>query len=466
MRLLASVAALALHTAPVLPTTGGVPVQELRALVDSVIGARMAAEHIRGAAFVMVEDGRVTYARGYGVSDLDRGRPVDPDTTLFRIGSITKVFTATALMQLADAGRISLDEDVNRYLTSVRVPGTYPQPVTARHLLSHMGGFDEIRPGTQAESEAAVVPLREFLRTRLVRVRPPGEVPAYSTYGISLAALIVEDVTGQPFEEYLKEHVLAPLGMQRSGITLPPALHAELAPGYEYLDHRHVKQPYEWYHTASASSLSATPTDMARFMIAHLGNGAIGGSRILSGRSARAMRQPNGRGHPDVPGVALGFFEGDLFGARIVEHGGTVAGTSSGMVLLPDHGAGFFVVGHVEGSTLRDALREAIVRRFFARAAPPHPSRRWEPAAQAFAGRYRWNVYCHSCGRPAPQQGPTVSVNEDGTLTFAGQRWVRTGPLLFRRVDGARVLGFRQDPTGRVTHLFIDGPLTFERITP
>jgi CubicO group peptidase (beta-lactamase class C family) len=195
------------------------------------------------------------------------------------------------------------------------------------------------------------------------------------------------------FEEYLRANIWRPLGMTRTAITLTPELRARLAPGYEFSDGRYVEQPYERYHTTPASSINATATDMGRFPLAHLGDGALGSARILSANAARAMRQTHARGHPDVPGVGYGFFEDTHASVRIVEHLGAVAGVSSALVLFPDQRSGFFLVNHGESSTLRDSVKLAIVRRLVTRpnAAPPALTLSAAEAA-AFIGTYGWNV--------------------------------------------------------------------------
>ncbi|HET9370382.1 MAG TPA: serine hydrolase domain-containing protein, partial [Vicinamibacterales bacterium] len=262
------------------------------------------------------------------------------------------------------------------------------------------------------------------------------------------------------------DHIWRPLGMQRTTITLTPEQREHLAVGYEIRNGVATAQSYEWFHTTPASSINATAADMARFMLAHLNGGRLGDTRILEAATVRTMQAPHGRGHPDVPGVAYGFFESEHAGERILEHGGVMAGTSSSMVLLPDRRAGFFVANHVEQSGLRDAIRNAILDRFYSRRQDPpvvSKSEDFGPLAR-FAGRYRWNVYCHSCGTAPPTQGPTVEARADGTIDFAGQRWVQIAPLVFRRDDGKRVLAFRADSDGAISHLFIEGPLTFERI--
>ena len=168
------------------PTSGSAAVssaQDADALfrvLDAKIEAAMAEHQIPGVAVGVYYQGQ-EYVRGYGVTNVDYQQPVDGDT-LFRIGSISKVFTAEAVVQLADRGQIDLDADVNRYLKRVKVPATFAEPVTAAHLLAHTAGFDEIRPGTQAPDQGSVLSLPDFLAPRLVRLWRPGRIPAYSTW--------------------------------------------------------------------------------------------------------------------------------------------------------------------------------------------------------------------------------------------------------------------------------------------
>lgn len=439
------------------------------ALLDSVVPRAMRAEHIPGAVVSVVAGARVLFARGYGVADLDARRPVSPESTVFRIGSISKVFTATAVAQLADRGRVDLREDVNRYLRRLRVPATFPQPVTAWHLLTHTAALDEIRPGTQAERESELLPLDRFLRGKLVRLHPPGEVTSYSTYGITLAGLLVEEVSGLSFEEYLTRNVWAPLGMRHTSIRVPPE-HARLvATAYDVNDSgRVVRAPWEWYHTTPASSVNSTAADMARFMAMHLQSGALAGARVLSPRMTAEVLRQQATLHPLVPGWALGWQQSRTNGERIAEHGGDVAGYSSLMFLLPERGVGVFVASHREGSDLRFVVRQAVLDRFFPDRAPPA---RPVPLAEAtaerarrYAGRYRASIVCHSCRAPRPVPEATIAANADGTISLWNARWVEVSPGFFRSADGRRRVGFRHDRAGRVTHLTAGSWQVMERV--
>jgi CubicO group peptidase (beta-lactamase class C family) len=452
-------AAIARGAAPNQPQVSAIDPRALEALLDSVIPRGMAAEHLPGAVFTLVQNGRVVFARGYGVSDVNAKRPVSPDSTVFRIGSITKVFTATAVAQLADRGRIGLDRDVNEYLKRLQVARTYAEPVTATHLLSHTAGFDELPGVRQARSAELLLPLHEFLRDKLVRIRPPGRVTAYSSFGMALAGLLVEEVSGLSYEEYLRRHIWQPLGMQQTYITPGGA-----PLGYDYSNDVVTRAPYEWYHTVPASSINSTAADMARFMIAHL----EGGGTILSEAATRQMHRRHATMHPKIPGWGLGFQENDLNGERIFEHGGDIAGFSALLVLLPDRRTGFFVAHHREGSNLRFTVQQAVLDRFYPDRHPPEklpsPGGQWA-LAERFVGTFRWNIYCRTCN-PSVQQLPefAVTANEDGSINVNRKRWIEVSPFYFRSTEGRQRLGFAADSTGRVMHLTGGSWMVMERV--
>jgi CubicO group peptidase (beta-lactamase class C family) len=437
------------------------------AVLAPVFAEGMARETIPGAAFVLVADGRVVFAHGYGVADLASARPVDPATTLFPIASISKLFTATAAMQLADRRQIDLHADISRYLPSVRVPATYPQPITAAHLLSHTSGLDEL-PGRRVRQPAELVPLGRFLSTRLVRVHPPGEVTSYSSYGIALAGLLVEEVSRMPFEHYLARHIWSPLGMTRTFITVPDSLRGSLATAYELENGKPAAVPYELYQTPPASSIVSTPLDMARFMIAHLEGGMYEGGRMLSDSAAELMQRQHATMHPRVPGWAYGFQLGDPTGRRVLEHGGDIGGFSALLVLLPDEDVGFFVAHHLEGAGLRFEVKERILDEFFPDRRPvqvPTPRPENAGALRRFAGLYRANIFCHSC----PDSGPNVQdfevgAHADGTISVWDQRWAPVDSLYFASVDGRRHIGFAQDSSGRISALTAGSWRVLERI--
>jgi CubicO group peptidase (beta-lactamase class C family) len=425
----------------------------LERLVDSAMAVGMSEEGIPGAAFILVRNGRVVLAKGYGKADVASGRRWDPERTIFPIASITKVFTATAVMQLADSRVIDLDANVNRSLKSVRVPPTYPQPVTVAQLLSHTAGFDEL-PGRRVDSAAQLVSLQQFLARRLIRIRPPGVMTSYSSYGMALAGLLVEDVSGMSYQDYLVRHILKPLGMTRSHLHSPDETGRDLAMAYERDGDTLVRVPYEIYQTPPTSSLLSTIVEMGHFLIAQLQKGRYGSHRILSDSAAALMQRQYATMHPRIPGWTLGFQVNDLNGRYLIEHGGDIGGFSALLTLLPREGVGFFVVHHLEGRNLRFDLRQLILDRYFPAPSPgelPHPDSSAAPRLRRFAGKYRASIYCHSCKDGGPNvQDFQVTPEPDGTLSLWGTRWIEAGPLYFVSADGRRHVGFAQDSTGRI----------------
>jgi CubicO group peptidase (beta-lactamase class C family) len=441
----------------------------LATFVDSFMTARMASDRIPGAGFVFVQNGRALVSRGYGLANAALERPVRPDSTIWRVGSISKVFTATAVMQLVDRGAVELDAPIDRYVRRVAIPRTYPDPVTVRHLLNHTAGFDEIRPGTQTQTRDGLVPLDQFLTGRLVRVRPPGRTTAYSTYGITLAGEMIEEVSGVAYENFLQRNIWEPLGMTRSGIDVPTRFQGDVAMGYEIGGDSLVPQAWEWYHTTPASSVNATVADMGRFLIAHLPRTRAAAARILRDSALTEMHRQQITMHPSIPGYALGFNEDHVGDLRVLEHGGNMAGFSALMVLIPGENAGFFVVNHFENSRLRDDLKWLLLERFF----PPAKQRRPVPATltpvetvrpERFAGRYMALWSCLSCQPIRAALVMTVTAHADGTLGFAGGRWISVDSLRFVRENGSGYIVFRKDSTGAVRELFAGGYWAWQKL--
>src|SRR6266850_6260007 len=454
--------------------------KELGALLDPVFAEQMEKLHIPGAAIAIVKDGRIVFAKGYGYADVLKQTAVDPDKTIFRIGSITKVFTATAVMQMADRGKIKLADDVNKYLTGFKVPPTYPQPVTFANLLTHTSGLDEISPGRRTDDESKVVPLGAFLKTRLVRIQPPGEVISYSTYNAALAGFVVEEVTETPFKIYLRKNVFDLLSMDHTSITaVRDEFKQDLASGYEWDGKSYQKLPFQWFNTYPASDINSTATDMARFMLANLSGGLLEGKRILSERAIREMHSTHFRNHPRVPGWAYGYYEGYQNNRRFVEHGGSMDdGYSALLTMLPEEKLGLFVACNTEtgGFGVAEAAKEVLLNRFFPLSekskAVKEVTNQTPASLQRFAGKYRPYIYCHTCppnsGAYFPEPGE-VKVNDDGTLSFQDERWRQIEPLLFELTTGPRagkrLLAFRESSDGRITFMFQEAYRTYERVT-
>jgi len=424
------------------------------AIVDPLVEQALAADGIPGAGFVFVHDGRVLYAKGYGLENVTTRTPVLPARTIWPIASVTKVFTATAAMQLVEQGKVDLDKDVNQYLKGISVPAAAFPPVTLRHLLSHTGAFDEL-PGRQFDGAAPPPALADFLSTRLVRRRAAGELTAYSSYGIALTGLLVEQVSGQAYADYVEQRILIPLAMRSSRIMRQRGDERGVAQGYRIEGGKAEAVPHEWYVTTPASSLVATLDDMGRFIAFELrgDEGGKDGDDVLSRRSVQDMQRQHATNHPAVPGWGLGFQLDLVNDRRLVEHGGDIAGFAALLVLVPQERSGFFIVHHGEGGDLRFRVRRALLDGLF-----PATRQRAVPAAKAadaqrlreYAGKYRSSLACFSCGEDEDSMFE-VQVGDEGVLELWGTRWLPFGTDLFVSDDARRLLGFSRDARGNIT---------------
>src|SRR5262245_54991800 len=194
---------------------------DVEAFLDGVVPLQLAREDIAGATISIVKDGKILFAKGYGYADYEKKKPVSPQETLFRPGSVSKLFTWTAVMQLVEQGKLNLDEDVNKYL-DFTIPAYQGKPVTLRNIMTHTAGTEEVIRGLIANDERQLVPLDATLKHWIPeRIYAPGSTPAYSNYATAVAGYIVQRVSGQAFDEYIEQHIFAPLGMEHSSFRQP-----------------------------------------------------------------------------------------------------------------------------------------------------------------------------------------------------------------------------------------------------
>jgi CubicO group peptidase (beta-lactamase class C family) len=471
--LLISLAAAVVFSAVPANAAGPSDPAELEAFLDGFLASAMEQYHVPGLVFVMVKDGRVFLAKGYGYADLETGRRVDPETTLFRVASVSKLFTGTAVMQLAEQGKLDLHGDVNAYLKSFQLPETFPEPVTPLHLVTHTAGFNERVFGMAAREREDVHPLGRYLADRMPRrALAPGDVFSYSNHGVALAGLLIEEISGEPFEEYVKDNILAPLGMNRSSFTLTPEMAPYLAQGYYYQDYEYQLAPYDYSNDAPAGSLITCGADISRFMLAHLRNGRLEGTRILSEETVRLMHRQQFTHHPKLPGCAYSFMEDIINGRRLIGHGGNWRGYTTRLVMDFEADMAFFLSYNALSSAgtengLHVDLVDAFYDRYFPvpKASMPQPPADAVSRAERFVGSYRHNRYMRdSFGKLASLLSEwQVTANSDGSLTahlqsgYGGPvRLVEVEPLLFMREDGKGHIAFRANADGHVTHLFIE----------
>ncbi len=365
---------------------GSVDPRELELFLDGLVSTTMAENYVPGAVVIVVKDSSTLLAKGYGYADLETEEQVDPESTLFRIASVSKLLTWTAVMQLVEEGKLALDTDINEYL-DFTIPNTFPEPITLSHLLSHTAGFEDRGFNIWKLRVEDMSPLGDFLKENIpARILPPGEASGYSNYGASLAGYIVERVSGVPFSEYVEQNIFIPLGMVHSSFQqpLPEILAADLAKGYNYSNGQYIAGSFEFLQTAPGGAASAAATDMARFMIAHLRNGELEGQRILQEGTAIQMHSQLYTPDPRLANsMAHGFLIKSVNGQRVIWHDGASFLFHSGLYLIPDQNVGLFISTNGTGG---DAVVEAISDAFLNHLYPPVVTPDPKPAA-GFADR-------------------------------------------------------------------------------
>ncbi len=442
---------------------------DLEAWLDGFMPYALEQTDVAGSVVVVVKDGQVLLQKGYGFSDLAKRTPVDPERTLFRPGSVSKLFTWTAVMQLVEQGKLDLDADVNTYI-DFKIPPYDGKPVTLRNIMTHTAGMEEVIRGLIANDEKEILPLAATLKHWVPkREYAPGSTPAYSNYATALAGYIVERTAGVTFDQYIEQNIFAPLGMQHSTFRQPIQAHlkAMTSKGYKTASDGE-EQPYEYINLAPAGSLASPGSDMGRFMIAHLNNGAFGDKRILREETARQMHGTGQASVGPLNRMMLGFYETTANGHRAIAHGGDTQWFHSDLQLFLDDNIGIYVSTNSSGKEgtarlIRDGLVSGFVNRYL-----PGPARKEggvdtttaKQHAQLLAGSYISSrragsnfmnlVYMLGQTKVVANEDGTISVPMLGTYSGAPKKWREISPFVWQDTSsGDRLAADVVD--GRVT---------------
>jgi CubicO group peptidase (beta-lactamase class C family) len=440
---------------------------DLEAFFDGALSVQLESGHIAGAVVSVVAGDKMVFAKGYGYADAPAMRKVDPDKTLFRIGSISKLFTWTAVMQQVEEGKLDLDTDVNKYLRDVQVPATFEQPITLKHLMTHTPGLEDNFLGLFARQPEEGRSLADLFRGQVPRrVRPPGALAGYSNHGTALAGLVVADVTGMSWEDYVEKRILQPLGMEHTLVRQPvkEKMPPEMSRGHKWEGDHFTAHDFEYIPLlAPAGTIGTTGADAAKFMLAYLHDGQLGDKRILRAETVRKMRESLFRPDPKTSSMCYGFFEQRHSGQLVLGHGGATEWFHSLMQLVPEQKVGFFVSFNTDtGAGVAGPLFDAFMQRYFPQTEPTAltPPSDFKQRAAQFAGEYGSTRYSHSTLTKlmALVSVFKVSVNDDDTLTIGlgdnAHRYVEVEPMVVRQVDGTRKFVFQKDDKGRIAYLF------------
>ncbi|MDR3508867.1 MAG: serine hydrolase [Caulobacteraceae bacterium] len=468
-----------------------IPRAVLEAYVDGAVRNAMTHDHIAGVSVAIVQNGQVVLTKGYGFAR--PGRPVDPDRTLFRLGSISKTFTWIALMKDAEAGRIRLDAPINLFLPEklqIHDQG-FKRPILVRDLMTHTPGFEDRVLGQLFEQDPARVrPLVEYLRQETPRrVREAGSLPVYSNYGAALAGEAISYVNGHPYQDLIEAEILRPLSLThttfrepyppRADLPAPMAasLEADLSDGYRWAAGGFRPQPFVYVSQAApAGAGSSSAGDMARYMLAILGGGQLEGVTLYNADTARGFRTLLQAPAPGLNGWDNGFHDAALPGGwRGQGHDGDALWFRANMVTVPGLNLGVFVATNTNtGGDLAESLPEQIVGRFYAPApaAPRGGSPELAASPSAYAGTYL------NDRRPYGGLGKfafmlisqlKVSVTPDGRLLTHGaqtQAWVPEGPAgHFVEADGLKTSAFEIQDGRAERWLDPSGATAYDRVS-
>lgn len=443
---------------PATPPIQGHPLtaDDVNSWLDGMMPYAIARGDIPGAVVVVVKDGQVLTERGYGYANVAKKIKVDPKATLFRPGSISKLFTWTALMQQAEQGKVDLNADVNKYI-DFKIPPYKGQPITPLKLMTHTPGFEEAVKNliTNGPKET---PYDSLLKQWVpARIYAPGTTPAYSNYGASLAGYIVQRTSGEPFDAYLENHIFKPLGMDHSTFRqpLPANLKPLMSEGYRPGDDKPFG--FEFVNAAPAGAMSTTGDDMAKFMIAHLQNGQYNGQQILKPQTAMLMHSRANSPFSAGDGMAHGFYETNINGLHVIAHGGDTEAFHSDLHLFLDKGVGIFVSFNSPGKEgtaqpLRDSLFADFADRYF-----PEPANavKVDPTNARADAEKLAGVYSTTRGSRTNFLAALdllgqvkVGVDKDGnpliasskTLGDQPRKWIHVGPMVWRDAAGHDLL--------------------------
>lgn len=459
-------------------TKGGISMdsQTLSNFADNFITKKMTEYHVPGAALVVVKDGKVVFSEGYGYANIEEKIPVDPGHTIFRVASVSKIFTITGVMQLEETGLINIDQDVNKYLKDFQVENDYEEPIRIKYLLTHTDGFETRDLGTFIQEPSHPPSLENVLKNDLNSpVQVPGSMITYGGYGTALAGYLISQVKNEPFEEYIDANIFKPLSMDNSTFyqLFPDNIKENIATVYDYDENanKFIPASFLYVTTAPTGALSTTPEDMGKFLISLLNGGNYCKNRILQEETVEKMFSRQYTAHPSLPGVTYGFMEYSYNGQRALVRDGSGLGIRSQIFLLPEQNMGYFYVQNTRGDEIAEDFSDAFINLIFPTSdttVMPNDAVDNKSLAR-YEGIYRpAQTAVHTLVKMEVLAMGDLQIkagrNGELTVTVLGEqdvyggfskesRWVETEPFLFRRVDEERYIAFQDNEKGEITRL-------------
>ena len=436
----------------------------VESFLDGVIASKMHDKNIAGATLCIIKDGEIVIKKGYGYSNFAERTPVNPDETLFRIGSVSKLFVWLAVMQQVERGNLDLNRDINDYLVDFKIPNTFEGPITLTHLMSHTPGFEDrlIKLFTLDPDE--IKPLSEVLQNQIPkRIRPAGLHASYSNHGTAIAAHLVEIVSGVNWLDYVELNIINPLGLKSTTFRqpLPDSLAPFMSNGYKYVAGEMVEKPFEIIPLSPAGATTTNAADMAIFMKMLLNKGQYNGVQILDSNTFNLMLKPVMYHAEGVNQCSYGFMDVSHKGVKIIGHGGDTFWFHSLIALVPEHNLGLFLSFNTDGGggTYVEVFDE-FLDQFLANDFEPLPTIDLSAEElKKFEGEYMVNRYPHTdylklislmARFKITALEDKLKVSKDGKTEY----WLPVGTLLFQKENDADLMAFELNPDGNVMHAF------------
>ncbi|NMM63729.1 beta-lactamase family protein [Clostridium sp. P21] len=449
---------------------GPINEKEIELFSDKFFTQNMKKNNVPGAAIVVVKDGKVIFKKGYGYANIEKKVPIDPDKTVFRNGSVGKLFTAAAVMQLYEKGLINLDDNVNNYLKTFKVNNKFSKPVTFANIMTHSSGLDSgCEIGGASKSKLNQISYENYMKTHVPNViNEPGTITNYSNSGYNLLGYLIEKISGMSYENYMQKNIFDALNMKNSNVVSKVE---NMASGYNFENGSLNTVNYTGYEPSlGCGSINSTVIDMANFMIANLQNGKLGDNQILNESTSKLMQKQHFTNNTDLPGMAYGFIQNYKNNQKIIKHEGAVNGFITSMFLMPEHNLGFYVATN-SLNPITFQFEDAFVNHYYPLKQNKliNPPSNFKEKTHEYAGTYREyhdvsKSYITKCfALFGDDYEVKIEDNKNGTLTMKGMsmekvpfstKLVQIKPMLFQRQDNLEYVAFRKDKSGHVTHLF------------
>lgn len=442
------------------------PQRELGSFMDGTIKTLMEKEHINGVTVSIVQHDSLYWSKGYGYADSKNNVEVNPERTLFRMGSVSKLFVWTAVMQLYEDGLINLDADITSYIDDFEIPGGYEEPISMKNLMTHTPGFEDYYFNLFSMDSLPPESLGANLKEHMPeRVRPPGVHSSYSNHGTAIAAYIVEEISGMKWDDYVEQKILRPLGMDITSFryVLPDSLMDIQSKGYVYTDGAYTSKKLKGIPLAPVGLATTSAEDIAPFMLAHLNHGSFNGYNMLDSTTVDLMQSQLFSHADGLRGMCYGFFNHSKNGYKIIGHGGATEFFFTYLLILPDEESGIFISTNTRGGTsLIKQVTDQWIDQYYPDTTSVDSISLDDKYLDQFSGNYISNR------RPRNRvtkisvltNSPLIVSNVNGKIkTTSGDDahlWFPIDSLLFQNTTNTSRLSFGKGEGGEYDYLYLD----------